>query len=464
MRITRISAVGFLAFLTSGAANVVDAQVSERPPRAFRGLFGGSRSANPARSRQELTLSSNFLGGFDDNLNPQGGGGIADLLVPQQSGYTGFGDLSLRYWRGDARRSLTIDGRGYGTAYSIGGTAPALGANLNVEAASDFARRNRMEFAQNVSSEPFVELGAYGSIDADVGADAPDNNPTNGLGPRRSWSMSSTASYSRRWTPRRITSMTYNYMKRDYADAFGYDNATHTAQAGYEHGLRRGSSLQTSYQYAHATFVDTGGHGTPMQDHSLTTTYQYEKRFSSTRTMSFAAGMGATHSTTISSITREPRKYWAPNGHGTVRLDIGRSWNISGDYRRALTVLDGISPQAFYTNAAMARVGGFLLGPRLDAMLSAAYADGQASEGQNEAGRYRSYNLGVQVRSAFSSWCATVVSYSYYDYQLGNVVNLPAGFPTGFSRHAVRVGLTLWVPLYGSYTDRPRGGGTSGGR
>ena len=459
MRNTRILFIGFLVFLASGAATLVGAQVSERPRQTVRGLFGGSRTTDPTRSRQELTLTADMLGGYDDNLNPQGGGGLEDLLVPQQSGYTGFGDISLRYWRGQASRSLTIDGRGYGTYYSINGIDPALGANLNVEAATDFARKNRLEVSQNVSSEPFIELGAYAPITADVGADAPDANPTNGLGPRRSWSMSSTASYSRRWTPRRVTSMTYNYMRRDYDDNFGYDNWTHTAQAGYEHGLSRGVSLLTSYQFADAVYVDTGGNETPMRDQSITTSYQHEKRFSATRTLSFAAGVGATHSTTISSITRQERKYWAPNGHGTVRFDIGRSWNVSGDYRRALTGLDGISPLAFYTNAAMGWVGGFLLGRRLDVMLSAAYAEGQAGEGQDEVGQYRSYNLGLQLRSAISSWCATVVNYSFYDYKLAEVANLPAGFPTGFSRHALRVGLSVSLPLYGEYTDRTEGGG-----
>jgi hypothetical protein len=42
-------------------------------------------------------------------------------------------------------------------------------------------------------------------------------------------------------------------------------------------------------------------------------------------------------------------------------------------------------------------------------------------------------------------------SYSYYNHRLRDLTNIPVGFPNRFNRNAVNVGVTIWLPLYGSF-------------
>src|SRR4051812_41526370 len=100
--------------VAAAVAPVVSAQVVEPPPRPYRGLFGGGSHPDPTRTRKELTLTVNALGGFDDNLAPPGGGGA---IVPRPSGYTGFTDVILRYWFGRDVRSLELTGRSFMNTY-----------------------------------------------------------------------------------------------------------------------------------------------------------------------------------------------------------------------------------------------------------------------------------------------------------------------------------------------------------
>ena len=93
--------------LLAVTATVSEAQILDRPSRPFRGVFGGAEVPNPNRTRNELTLFADVLGGYDSNLAPEGSSPVQRATVPA-SGYTGLGDLVLRYWRGKAARNIEI--------------------------------------------------------------------------------------------------------------------------------------------------------------------------------------------------------------------------------------------------------------------------------------------------------------------------------------------------------------------
>jgi hypothetical protein len=40
--------------------------------------------------------------------------------------------------------------------------------------------------------------------------------------------------------------------------------------------------------------------------------------------------------------------------------------------------------------------------------------------------------------------------YYYYYHRYSNPAALPAGFPADYDRHAVRVGISFWMPLAGT--------------
>ena len=156
----------------------------------------------------------------------------------------------------------------------------------------------------------------------------------------------------------------------------------------------------------------------------------------------------------ISPTTERMAGYWTPSAHANLRAEIGRSWSVNADYTRAVSVLDRVSVQTFTSDSLLFRSIG-LLGRRLETTLIAALSRGRTPAAESATGTYHSYALSGDLRWAISRSWATTVSYTHYQYTLENVSVLH-GLPSHSSSDAVRIGLTLWVPLYGTATQGAR--------
>ena len=121
------------------------------------------------------------------------------------------------------------------------------------------------------------------------------------------------------------------------------------------------------------------------------------------------------------------------------------------DYSRTLSVLDRVSVQRFASDAIMMSAGG-LLGHRVDLTVAGGLARGATPAAESASGSYDSYTATTQLRWALARCCATTASYSYYDYTLRNVFVL-GGLPSHSTNNGLRVGFTIWLPLYGSGGD-----------
>jgi hypothetical protein len=455
---SRAVCFSILAFAVAAPAPV-GAQIVERPARPFRGLFGGGPPPDPNRTRQELTLTSSLFGGYDDILTP--GGGVSTSDENAVSGYAGYADVALRYWKGRTNRWFEASGRGYGNAYSNLGYSPYLGGNLWIEGQTQIGRRNQLQASQAVSYEPFFAPG-YGPLIGDLAPEVPSETvSTHGLTDRRSWTVASALSMTRRLTPRQSLRALYRFDGQNYLDAGGMDNLSHAFQASYGSAVTRTGSIRASYGFSRARFKEDPEHDRPLADHSIDLGATYQRRLSRTRQVTFSGGGGAAYVETLNTVTRQPIAYWTPSGHAAVGLDVGRSWLFSLDYRRGVSVLDGISLETFVTDSGAISLGGYL-GHRVSTTLSAAYSNGGAGAGGD--GQYNSLDLRAQLDVAVTRWCAAVLLYNYYDYHLRDVVDLEPDVPASFDRNAVRIGITLWLPLYGSYTAPSRPEPGSGGR
>jgi hypothetical protein len=60
------------------------------------------------------------------------------------------------------------------------------------------------------------------------------------------------------------------------------------------------------------------------------------------------------------------------------------------------------------------------------------------------------YGASLQFRVSLTDTIAATANYYYYYHRYSNPASLPEGFPADYDRHAVRVGLTLWVPFIGT--------------
>jgi hypothetical protein len=446
LRILAIAAT--LACVVSADAT---AQIVQRPARPYRGLFGGGPTPDPNRSRTELTFAASALMGYDTWLSPGGSTIPDDPTLPRQSGGAFTGDAALSYFRGRARRSVTVDGRMRSNAYSGINADATLGGTAVIAAVTDLGSVMRLRASQHVGYEPTLVLSADPSI-AVVDPDAPAvpvAEVTSGYLNQRSWSLNSLVSLDRRWSPRHITEVGVEYSGHTYLDDLGYDTTNRAAHAMHDWSFSRTASLHAQYTFDDSDFESLNGQSTPMRNQDVQLTLVYNRRLSPSRRLRIEGGGGAIYVETLRSVDRSALTYWMPSGQGAISWDLGRTWSIGGDYNRSANVLEGVSLTSFATDSASAAVSG-LFGSRIEATAFANYSNGR-SGGADTTGRFENYSGSVQILYAFSRCCATTVNYDYYVYHFQNVADLPTGVPTDFDRHAIRVGFTLWLPLYGRY-------------
>jgi hypothetical protein len=447
------------------AATPVTAQAIERPSRPYRGLFGGGQPPDANRTHQELVLSGSLLAGYDDMLTPSGPStGPMQPGQPAVNGYTGTADADLRYYIGRAERSLSVTGRAYSTAYSVPGARRAVGGGLDASAVSPMGRRHRISASQGFSYAPNLVLGTFGALQPDVGETVlPDSGERSGVAGQRSVSTVSNVSFSRQWTSRQAMTGGYSYTRHIYLDDLGYDDSTHSADAGYSWAFSRSGSLQASYQVSAAQYTDRefgpGGDRPPLTNHGIELGGSYTRLVSRTRQLQLSGGGGSTYVEALLSDGGRTN-YWTPSGHAALRVDLGRSWALSAHYRRAVTVLQGVTLESFATDSASLGAGG-ILGHRIESTFSFAYSNGQAGSG-DQPGRFVNYGWSTQLRYALARCCAASLNYNYSYYRLRDIAHLPVGLPAQSGGSGVRVGFSVWLPLYGSYggrdASRPRRG------
>jgi hypothetical protein len=448
----RVSLVVFL--LVAATAAVSEAQILERPSRPFRGVFGGAEVPNPNRTRQELTLFADIMGGYDNNLAPEGVSAFQRRLTPA-SGYTGLGDISVRYWHGTATRHVEAEGRGFVTAYDLSGIEPLLGSSLHVRGQTSFDRRTRLEVNGYLARDPFLGFGGFDGL-PDTAGTAALANPANGLTTGLSWSQTGIGAITREWTRRARTTASYDYSRREYIRGLGFDGHSQSALVAHEQNLTQTVSWRTSYRFSNATMFEPN-RTRPIKDHTVDGGFTYTRNLSRTRRIVLGATIGATRVATVSTFTDLPLEYWTPSGTGTIYMDFNRSWSIGADYRRGVGVLDGFTTEAFISDAFVLRAGGHI-NSRTDLTFATGYSNGRTGDAIT-SGNYDTYIGTAQVRVGLVRWAAAIVNYNYFNYQFDELT-LPAGvtltaIPSNFDRHAVRFGVSLWLPLYGGFVQRP---------
>jgi hypothetical protein len=421
------------------------AQVLGPPRRPARPPAGST--ADPNRTQQTLTFGFDLLGGYDDNLSPEGGGASAEF-VPRPSGYTGLSSASLAYSIGQRARALEVDGHSYMNTYRNIGVTPSYGGEISARARTAIGRRGQADIRQSVRYDPFFSLGAFSVLPAETGGQAFDSNPTNGIAESRSWTSDTAVSISHRWTQRTGIQVDYGFNKRANKGGAAFDSRTHAGGVAYDRSFSRSTGLRASYRRSNIRSIDFENNVRPVQDDTADLGLRYGRDLSRTRRVSFSAGAGAAHVDTVDEVTREGLTYWAPSGYTTAQFDLGRSWAILGNYRRGVSVLQGLTPQPFVTDATNLSVGGFLAAGT-DATLTAGSSSGQTGGQRDLSGRFRSYTVTGQLRFAITQWWSAVFNYTRYKYKLDETASRALGVSPEMDRNAVRIGFTMTLPLVG---------------
>ena len=263
------------------AASAAAAQVVQPPARST------TRDSSDG-TRQELTLQGNLLGGYEDNLSPPGGG---EALAPHPSGYTGFGDATLRYSVGNARRSLEASGGGYMNTYSNLGIGPSYGGEEQLSARTTLGRLTQVALSQQVRYAPNFSLGLFGAVQPDLGR-SNSENPTNALTESRSWTTAASASVAHQWTRRTSMDAAYAFSRQTYVDRGGFDSLNHSGTLGYRHSFGRSAGVRATYQHSDGEFEQAQGGVVPILTRGADVGFSYQRRLSATREMSFSGEAG----------------------------------------------------------------------------------------------------------------------------------------------------------------------------
>ena len=117
-------------------------------------------------------------------------------------------------------------------------------------------------------------------------------------------------------------------------------------------------------------------------------------------------------------------------------------------------MLQSVTSDLYTTDTVELTTGG-LLTPRTDLRFFGTFANGLTPTASGVADDFRIYGASTQLRVALNATMAATVAYYYYKHRYSNPGALPAGFPAEYDRNAVRVGLTVWVPLAGTSSPPP---------
>jgi hypothetical protein len=457
--------VAAAALLGAIAPRPAASQTLDRPPRMFRGLFGGA-PPDPDRARTELTLQTNALFGYDENAAQELG-----LVSPQdprlaQSASSALGEARLRYWHGRTAQNISVEGRGYVNGYSDLGLGAQAGGGVHVSAATRLGRRVSLVAGQSVSSDPSFYLNNQLGPPAGDSPTPNFGNPTYGFTERRVLAADSTVALERQFGRRSNMNVGYNYSTRRYSDfdLGGGNSDVHTANAGYSKQLGRSMAMRGEYVFNRTTVIDFAGVSRDIQNQSISGGPSYSRQVGRERHVSASFNLGAIYVDTVGQLSDERFRYWAPYYGGSASIDLGRSWALRGNASRNVTVLDGATRQEFLSNNVSALLSGYV-GPRVDLSLSGAYNGGESNAELGVTGRFSLYQITAQARVAVSQLLALVAVYDRYSYSFDGNVDLPEGYPPGYTRNAIRIGVTLWLPLVGSYApETPGGAGRTTGR
>jgi hypothetical protein len=438
----RAPAILVVSYLMSSS---LQAQILDLPRRPARPTAVAG-PADTIRTQQDLTLEFHALGGVDDNLAPAGTG--ASEFEARPGGYLGSSGARLTYDASTSRRSLNLIGRSYMNTFRNVGMTPSYGGDVSVRAQTAIGRRGEFEIRQAVRYDPYFSLGGFNVVQTDPAAPPIASGPTSAIAETRSWNNDTGVSLRQRRSPRTTISMDYDFNKRVYETGIGFDNRTHRAILGYDHSFGRSTGVRATYRYSDMVSFDLGGRPLPVDSHMADLGFSYAHNFSRTRRISLSGGAGAEHVETINNTTRQGLTYWVPSGYSTAQVDLGRTWTILANYRRSLSMLQGLTPQAFVTDGIDVNLGGFIA-PGTDVAVMVASSNGYAGGQGAGAGQSRNYSATGQVRFAVTEWWSAVVSYTRYRYRLDEAASRALGVPSRMDRNAVQAGISVMIPVVG---------------
>ena len=430
---------------------------SERPPRASKRppTSSARESSDDSRTsrqggpvRQELTLSANVQGGYDDNVTGGLGTGAGTLPTAMVSGATANANATLAYFLGNGRRSFRMGATGSLTGYPGNLEDPAPGGTLDVGAMTTVGRNTTFEVSERVGYEPFFNVYSPGASGSLLPPGTSEAVPAAGLFERHSLSTDTLASIEQRWSRWNSLSVSYGYRTQEFIDDDYGDYGSHSARATYRRSLAAGVRARAEYSFQRTDYTDSDFAARPIRVHRIEGGPEFSKALSRRRQLTLSLGAGASHTEAIGSTTGQPYSTWLPTGSVAATLTLSTSVSIEGSYRRDSSLLQGITDEVYTTDTALVSAD-WMMTDRTSLRLGTTYSNWKTPIASGVSDSFDTYGASLQFQVALTDAVGVTAGYYYYYQRYSNPGALPAGFPAEYNRNAVRVGLAVRVPLVG---------------
>lgn len=441
-----------LAIAVVACAADARAQLVEAPVGAIGGVFGGHHSVDPNRNSQSFESTFDVGGGYDRDPNV--------LLFTQGEDapdltrwYAGSAAATARYRAGSVRRNIDVRGRTYMNYQSNAGDS-LIGGEGIVNGVARFGQRRQNELTTELQSsyEPGWVFGAFGpSLAAGPETPAIGVAPPFGVFEQRWLIMSGNANYRHTWTPRHITTLGYDNRRLRPIEGGGLESDWQVATLEQSWALSPRFSLLGTYRFD--TNVQRDDDSTvqiePVRYQTFDGGVRYERRFSPVRRYSVSFRAGVTRLFESASTSGSNAAH--PSLTGTAEFVPSRRFSLSAEYTRGVMVLAGVSAIPVVNDTAELSVNGTPTRRLRYSLFASAARAVFLTPDPDRSNQTDVLGTSAELRYAFSNWAAAFTTYGFYHHRIRDAQLTASGFPSRYDRHSLRVGITLWVPLYGTF-------------
>ncbi len=413
-----------------------------------RGQVAGPAGQGPLDPDAPQRLDVNFgvAEGYDSDV-------LADLGTigqnqPLGTYYTEFQASGEYQWQGErvqAGASAASTMRYYHELSEFGNVSESAGAGFSAQ----LAPRTRLFVNGTAAYSPSYLYGLFPTLTQPVPGQAVPDAPGYSVNTQDSFAYGGSGSLTHGLNARSdlVLSTEVSFTNFLHETEFIRDYDNYGVGAAYLRRISRYSALKLSYLYRRGQFGYSLG--TETAENGLQVGMELARPLSATRKMTFAFNVGATD-VNIPEGGPNPQisgRFVRATSDASFTYDFRRSWQARAAYRRGVEYLAVLRDPVF-TNGASAAIDG-LLSRGVLFTAGAAYSSGASALNFGSSSAYTTYTGNVRLSHALTRTLSLYGEYLYYYYDFRGTLQLQPGFPRTLERNAVRVGLTLWVPMTG---------------
>ena len=435
--------------LAAVVVSPVDAQMIVSPPGAVGGIFGGKAPVDARRSSQKLSVTADASTGEDtvpsESLTP---GDPTPRILRNRATTAAFG---AQYSAGRIGKLFEAGGGGFLNRES---SRPDQLNGANGQVRMTFGTRTGMTLASSLLYQPLTVQSTTIGTGSSTGTSGPAaSNDASMVGPpnsvnRQNWLTSQGAvTFFRNATPRRRFDGTVSAWSWRPLEGTGFTNSSLRASGQYSSRISPLNLFYLRYNLDRIHQAGVAQFETDTTLHSPSVALQLQRRYTPVRSLLADFEFGVTQVLFDGRLTASSQAT-VPVGSAQLQWVASRTWRLTGGVRRDVMVLNGFTNQPFASVQATGELAG-TLSRRLRTQVSSSFVRGRGVVDQQSD--FDSATHMVRVQYGVANWCGLFASYSYYQQTFDLLQSTPNAALANAGRHAVRGGVSLWLPLFGSF-------------